>query len=117
MTTEPEAPPIINAIVACGTCDTVFRAHEGRQTCPVCGGDAAFLIIDYTQDQASTPPSDVAPPAEVSAGPPAPRSLRPMSAPSSDSGPSAAGDSGTPAEAPAGEEEGVASPRRRRSRP
>jgi rubredoxin len=46
VTTEPEAPAVINAIVACGTCDSVFRAHEGRQTCPVCGGDPNLRIID-----------------------------------------------------------------------
>ncbi len=117
MTTETPEATLTLGIVACGTCDSVFRAHENRQTCPCCGGDPAFLIIDYSDQQQPLPPGETPPSPEGEAGPdlpadtpPAAQTL-PADGPTADQGPAAGSD------APAVEEEGVTSSRRRRPRP
>lgn len=61
-----EAPPITKAIVACGTCDNVYRVHEGRTTCPHCGGDPD-LIVSVIEEEPEPAP---APESEASAGSP-----------------------------------------------
>ena len=61
---EDDQPGIPNAIVACGSCDNVFRVHEGRPTCPACGGDPNLIILDLdelTPAEAVAPVSDPSP--------------------------------------------------------
>jgi hypothetical protein len=117
MTTETPETTLVIGIVACGTCDNVFRAHQARQTCPTCGGDPAFLIVDLTPTQSE--PSPAAPPSdEETLAEPAAAEVTPSeSAPSSDTGPSAAAGDGTSEGAPAVGQEGTVPSGRRRSRP
>jgi hypothetical protein len=89
MTTEPEAPPVINGIVACGTCDNVFRAHPGRQSCPTCGGDPGYMIIDYSESPAGDSSGPAATSEESPAEPAAPEAPTPVGNVPSPDGPSA----------------------------
>lgn len=61
-----ETAPVAERIVVCATCDSVFRSHEGRQSCPCCGGDPAFGLFTFDEQPApaesdqsvSSPPKD-----------------------------------------------------------
>ena len=88
MTTDTEAPAVIKAVVACGTCDSVYRAHPGRQTCPCCGGDPDLIIIDlFTAESEAAAQVDTA--AEGVSAEPAPGEVTPPEVtPPQDLGPS-----------------------------
>lgn len=76
--TAPEEPERFEAIVVCGTCDLVFRAHAGRGTCPTCGGEPSMVLHDLVPDPApATAEPEVedlpeAPQSEVAPTPPVP---------------------------------------------
>ena len=52
MATQTEAPAVVEAIVVCGTCDSVFRMHEGRGTCPCCGGGPTLMLVSLGEQPA-----------------------------------------------------------------
>ena len=70
MADDINAAAVTEAIVVCETCDSVFRAHEGRGTCPCCGG-RPLMVLQYLQPQPAPAESegaeqDVPGPAKVS---------------------------------------------------
>ena len=36
----------MNQVVICAACDIVFREHDGRHSCPLCGGDPGPAILE-----------------------------------------------------------------------
>ena len=115
MTTDTETSAIIIGIVACDTCDNVYRAHEGRQTCPTCGGDPGYLVIDYSADTAAAPGEEAPEEGDAAAPPPA-GEVTPVEPPAPpELGPSPSGGDSEPA--PIEAERGAAGRPSRRRRP
>ena len=117
MVQEAEAPAIIQGIVACATCDNVYRAHEGRQTCPTCGGDPGYLVIDYSADTAAASGEEAPIEGDAAAPPPAGEVTPAGQAPAPEPGPSPSGDESGPAEPAAGGQARDKPSRRRRPKP
>ncbi len=73
MTTPPEVATF--KIVACGTCDNVFRTHPGRPSCPMCGGEPDLELGEGTietpvaEEAATTEAETPAPAGEPAAEP------------------------------------------------
>lgn len=49
MVDQTDSPAVNEMIVSCATCDSVFRVHAGRQTCPCCGGPPGILILELPE--------------------------------------------------------------------
>ncbi len=72
MTQETEEAPLELALVSCQTCDLAFIGSDRRQTCPVCGGEAAGPYFQWTLEGDGLRLRDGAAPAAAGATPPAP---------------------------------------------
>jgi hypothetical protein len=78
MTQETEEAPLELALVSCQTCDLTFIQSERRQTCPVCGGEAAGPYFQWTLEagglrlrDGAGPEAPASPPVAPEAEPPA----------------------------------------------
>ena len=78
MTQETEEAPLELALVSCQTCDLAFIGSERRQTCPVCGGEAAGPYFQWTLEADGLRLRDGAAPEVPAATPAAPGAEPPV---------------------------------------
>lgn len=113
MTSEESPQEPQEWIVVCATCDSVFRVHPGRPSCPHCGGAPGIRLFSLSPEPGTEGPTDSstqAPPPDETGRPPAPPSL---AAGEAVEGPPASPDAKvggvSPAEEPAEQPEGAES--------